>query len=521
MTTIDTVQKFLDYVFTDNNLVAIAGLARGDEGKGKQWSQFEHMDIDFIAWPNGWWNAGHNVVLNGEKIALHELPGWAINHNAQVYLWQSKLINIVDVIKELDQLKDKWLPMKVRDNLPKLVIAGNANINLSSLSGKLDLLCEIAKSKPVGTTKKWIGPTVALQALRTGIKFHMLDDDATCLDCIETNCNLFNANSADIFKDKDGNFIDAKIETFKKIALKERERENFDQSSTDEKAKEMNRLLWLNADEIVAELTQAKQALQKKIDAWIIIIDHGDMLLNHAYHSGKKIVIEHAQSIPLSVFGGHYPNQTSTDTSFNGAYSSLNIPPSDRHSNIGVCKAVESKVWSWYFPTQVKERDEQGNRIEWTERVEEYREMAGERGATTGRARDLGYLDLVKLRKDFATNNVNVLAINMLDLIKHFNGGKYKIGMKYRNKSTWQEYIDSIPTNSEYGTNGENIDVEYSDEFDLSADITGIADFDKLPDEYKRFIACIVKETGFKGIVQLGTWPAGDQTIVTSNFTTA
>jgi len=289
-------EQFEQRVFDRGPVVAVFWWSLWDEGKGKVVSLFHH--VDWVATATGWWNAGHTVYFEGKKIALHELPGWAIIEQARVYLGQWRVINIPDLWTEMKQLAEAWLKLD-----KKVVIAWNAHIIFSELQRALDIRIEELKEKKVGTTKKWIGPAYALKALRTSVTANMLlHNPSRVQDLMVVNIALF--------------------PTIDVTAL-------FD------------------------EIAQARNLLQQLIDDGYILVDETSMMLNHARQENQRIMIECSQSALLGLDGWMYPYCTSSDTSANGIWSGLNIPQID--TTIAVVKAIKSKVWWGYFPTIFKD----------------------------------------------------------------------------------------------------------------------------------------------------------------------
>lgn len=344
----------------NGNIVTVYGWQLGDEGKGKITSQFR--DADYVAVATGWWNAGHTVELdNGTKLAFHELPGWAIIENAKVYIGQWRVIHLHNLEKEIQTLEENNL-----NHDGKIIIAGNAHVVLDA-GMFMDDFIEKTKKKPVGTTRKAIGPTYANKWLRTGVTINMLlhMSDQELQDIADIN----------------------------KAVRPEGAAQN-----------------------MFENLKSNQQQLQKLIAQYGIQIDESNMLLNKAAHEGKKILVEHSQSALLAIDGWFYPNCTSSDTSINGIYSWLNLPES--HTNVAVMKLIKSKVWNGHFPTKQTGSD-----------IDIYRQASGEFGATTGRPRDLGFFDAVEARKVLRTNHTDILAFTKADMLHMLK--EQKIGERY------------------------------------------------------------------------------------------
>ena len=291
-------EAFEQRVFDRGPVVAVFWWSLGDEGKGKVVSLFH--EVDRVATATWGGNAGHTVYCNGNKLALHELPGGAIIEKARVYLGQGRVINIPDVWTEMQQLAEAGLELK-----DKVVIAWNAHIVFAHLQRALDIRIEELKSKKVWTTKKGIGPAYALKALRTSITANiLLNNPARAEEFLAVNTALFPG---------------------------------------------------IQLPELTAEVAAARQQLQDLIRQWYVSVDATGMQLNHARQEWQRIMIECSQSALLGLDGGMYPYCTSSDTSANGIASGLNIPQID--TTVVVVKAIKSKVWGGYFPTKFKDEE--------------------------------------------------------------------------------------------------------------------------------------------------------------------
>lgn len=374
-------ENFEDKIFERGSVVAIYGWQLWDEWKWKVTSQFKN--VDYVAVWSWGWNAWHTVVCtNWKSIALHELPWWAIIEKAKVYIWQWRSVNISWVYKEIQELEENGYNMK-----NKIIISWNAQIIFDSLQKELDRIIEWLKSKKVWTTAKWIGPTAALKALRTGPNFNILlnSNSDQLNEFMNVNCNLFK---------------------------------------------------WLEIEKIEQEIKDEKNLLKKMIDQKYVEIDPTNMLLNVAAHEGKRILLELSQSAMLSADWWMYPYNTSNDTSVNWAMSALNLP--EINTTIAVFKSIKSKVWWWFFPTKFKDEEFANN----------YRNKSWEYWATTKRPRDVWYIDTVEWRKVLKTNKTNIIIFTKVDLLPEL-WKNAKIWLKYIDKTSWKTYINEIPTQME------------------------------------------------------------------------
>ena len=209
--------------------------------------------------------------------------------------------------------------------------------------------------------------------------------------------------------------------------------------------------------------------------------------------NGKKIIAEGAQGSLLDIDFGTYPYVTSSTTTAAGASTGLGIAPNKINDVIGIFKAYTTRVGSGPFPTEL--HDNVGAKIA---------DVGKEFGATTGRPRRCGWLDLVALKHSIIINGVTKLAIMKGDVLSGIK--KIKICTKYNYKG---ELIDHLP----FSLESKNLEPIY-EEFDgWEDDITETKNFEDLPNNFKNYINFIEKQVGIKiKIVSVG--PDRKQTII-------
>jgi adenylosuccinate synthase len=233
------------------------------------------------------------------------------------------------------------------------------------------------------------------------------------------------------------------------------------------------------------------------VDEWYIQIDNSNMMLNDADQKWEKILIEHSQSSWLAIDWWNYPYCTSSDTTSNWVSSGLNLP--EIHTHIIVTKAIKSKVWWWYFPTKFEKKQ-----------ADQYRGYCwDEVWATSWRTRDVWYYDTVELGETLKKNKADILFITKYDLLDAL-WNEAKIGEIYVNTENWKVYTDSLPQWNEY----EHIQVEYSQDFDLSESIQWTKDKSQLPQNYIDYTDHLIQALWFEGNIVLWTWIKWEEYIV-------
>ena len=275
----------------------IVGIQWGDEGKGRA-SYYESKTASVVVRATGGNNAGHTVVANGRKFAMHLLPSSIINDNVKSIIGPGVVIDPEVLISEIETMKKA----EVSVNPQKLFISGRAHIIMPH-HRELDSLYEEMKSKKVGTTKRGIGPCYSEKCDRTGIRMY---------DLIS------------------GNLSPEKIqESLKKanILFDATNRQKFD------------------AKEIYQLCLKWKDYLKDYIcDTQFIIME--------AHKNNQNIIIEGAQALYLDLDHGDYPFVTSSNPNASGSASGAGIGPTLIDEVIGVAKAYCSRVGEGPFPTE-------------------------------------------------------------------------------------------------------------------------------------------------------------------------
>lgn len=234
--------------------------------------------------------------------------------------------------------------------------------------------------------------------------------------------------------------------------------------------------------------------------AWMEAIDYlrtfnlvdGEYYVNDALRSGKAILAEGAQGSMLDIDFGSYPFVTSSNTTCSGACSGLGVAPSSVKNVYGIFKAYCTRVGSGPFPTELF--DETGERL---------RKLGHEFGATTGRARRTGWLDLVALKYAIMLNGVTDLIMMKSDVLDSFE--TIRVATAYRVNG---EIVDHVP----FDTYAE-VEPIYKDFRGWQTDLTNIRHEEELPTAFREYVEFLEKETGVPiRIISLG--PDRDQTII-------
>ncbi len=347
--------------------VVIVGAQWGDEGKGKIVDILSE-DADIITRYQGGNNAGHTVIIGEDKFILHILPTGILHAGKKCVIGNGVVVDPGVLISELDGLLQRG-----HFNDPSsLLISDRAHLILP-YHKKLDLGSEKLKGKGmIGTTGKGIGPAYEDKYARTGI---------LCGDLLKE----------DVFKEK--------------LTTSLAEKNFYLESIMGVKGFEL--------DEIFDEYMAYGQKLKRHIT-------NTTLFLNNAIKECKNILFEGAQGTLLDIDHGTYPYVTSSNASAGGVCSGTGVGPTYIDKVIGVSKAYTTRVGEGPFPTELKE-----------DFGEKLRKQGGELGATTGRPRRCGWLDIVMLRYSVMINGMSGIILTKLDILDNFDKIPICIGYEY------------------------------------------------------------------------------------------
>ena len=417
----------------------LLGLQWGDEGKGKIVDVLTE-NYDIIARFQGGPNAGHTLKFDGIKHVLHTIPSGIFHQGAQNLIGNGVVIDPVIFQQELQSL-DKF----EIDYNQSLLISRKAHLILPT-HRLIDAASEKAKgAKKIGSTLKGIGPTYMDKTGRNGIRVGDLE------------------------------FSNWK-KKYRDLANKHEELIRFYQ----------------------VDLTYDLQALESDFFAAVdFIVDNlrfvdSESVIADAQAKQKKILAEGAQGSLLDIDFGTYPFVTSSNTTAAGACTGLGIAPNKIEDTFGIFKAYTTRVGSGPFPTELF--DEVGERIA---------KVGHEFGATTGRPRRCGWLDLVALKYSVQINGVTQLMMMKGDVLSGID--TLKICTKY-------EYHGELISHLPFSLDKEHINPKYIEMEGWQEDITNCKSYDELPFQLKEYVSFIENflETPV-GLVSVG--PDRKQTI--------
>ncbi len=315
-------------------------------------------------------NAGHTMVVNGKEIISHLIPSGIIQQK-KCYIGNGVVVDPFVLLDEIDYLTDNNI-----DVSPGMLEISNRAHIIMPYHQEIDKAREEKKGKnKIGTTGRGIGPCYEDKATRRGIRF----------------CDLIDF---DLFKEK---VITIMAE--KNFYLKH-------YFKTDTKDPEL----------VIDQFKSLRDRLLPYIsDVSVSLFD--------AINQGKTVLFEGAQGTHLDIEHGTYPFVTSSSTVSGNAANGSGVGPAQLHEIIGIVKAYTTRVGAGPFPTELF--DEIGDKIQKT---------GAEFGATTGRKRRCGWLDMVVLRNAARLNSLSGTAITKLDVLDDLDELKICTGYEYKGK---------------------------------------------------------------------------------------
>jgi adenylosuccinate synthase len=330
----------------------LVGAQWGDEGKGKI-VDYLGRDARIIARYAGGPNAGHTVVIRGEKTVLHHIPSGILNEQPLCLLGNGVVIDPEILLDEIRKLETAGVSTRGR-----ILIDPRAHVILST-HRRLDRVSEKARgAAAIGTTGKGIGPAYGDKVLRRGVRVGDLLDPDT---------------------------LDARVRL---------------------EVEEMNRVLeGRYGDEPLAVVSVLEEARAAGAALSPMVADVGGVL-RKAIRDREEVLLEGAQGTLLDLDLGTYPYCTSSNCTAGGACAGTGIGPTSIDSVWGVAKAYCTRVGNGPFPTEMTGAE--GDAL---------RERGGEYGATTGRPRRCGWFDAVAARYATEVNGLDALAITKLDIL--------------------------------------------------------------------------------------------------------
>lgn len=332
--------------------VVVLGTQWGDEGKGKIVDLLTDK-AKYVVRYQGGHNAGHTLVIDGEKTVLHLIPSGVLRDNVKCLIGNGVVLCPKALMAEIEMLEAKGVPVRER-----LLISDACPLILPYHTA-LDAAREIARgAKPIGTTGRGIGPAYEDKVARRGLRV----GDLFCAESFAVKLK--------------------EIMEYHNFALV-----NYYKAEP------------VSYETVLAD-AMAVADIIKNMTADI------SEILDQARKGGESIMFEGAQGTLLDIDHGTYPYVTSSNTTAGGVATGCGVGPRHLDYILGITKAYTTRVGSGPFPTELK--DEVGHHLG---------TVGHEFGATTGRERRCGWFDAVAMHRAIQVNSVTGFCLTKLDVL--------------------------------------------------------------------------------------------------------
>ena len=282
--------------------IVLVGAQWGDEGKGKA-TDLLGRDVDYVVKFNGGNNAGHTVVIDGEKYALHLLPSGILSPNCTPVIGNGVVVDLEVLFQELDGLIARGV------DVSKLQVSANAHV-IAPYNRTLDKVTErFLGSRKIGTTGRGIGPTYADKMNRIGIRVQDIFDESILRQKVEAALGFKNQVLAKVYNTR-------AVET----------------------------------ERVVAELRSYAERLAP-------MVTDTTLELERALDAGQNVLLEAGQATLLDIDHGTSPFVTSSSATAGGACTGSGIPPTRVSRVIAILKAYTTRVGEGPFPTELFDDD--------------------------------------------------------------------------------------------------------------------------------------------------------------------
>ena len=360
------------------NTAVIVGAQWGDEGKGKIVEVLSEP-FDYVARYAGGHNAGHTVIIHGQKFVLQLVPCGVLREGRKSVIGNGVVLDPFAFLQEVNGLRKAGL--KVDGNL---FVSNRAQVILP-YHRMIELASENAPGRvKIGTTSRGIGPAYEDKMGRRGLRVVDLLDKNLLRIHIENACREKNMIAHALFNSEP-----------------------------------------LDADKMYQEYAQVA-------DEMAPFVADTAALLNKALYSGKSIMFEGAQGTMLDIDHGTYPFVTSSSASSGGAVTGTGVAPTAIDTVVGVTKAYCTRVGGGPFPTEIHDAV-----------AEALRERGNEYGAVTGRPRRCGWVDLPLLRYAVAINGISWWVVTKMDVLDELAEIPVCVGYKLRGKKITEVPADA------------------------------------------------------------------------------
>ncbi len=421
--------------------IVVVGTQWGDEGKGKVVDLLTAKS-DLVVRFQGGNNAGHTLVVDGKQFIFHIIPSGILYEDKKCLIGNGLVVDPEVLLEEIENLKKTGILIGPE----RLSLSEKAHI-IMPYHKAIDLAREVAKGQAkLGTTGRGIGPCYEDKVSRSGVRAVDLTEPEILEEKVRVNL-------------REKNFL---LEKF------------------------------LGAEPLEPQpILDSYLAMGEKLGPFITDVS---VELEQALKAQKGILFEGAQGTHLDIDHGTYPYVTSSNPVAGTACSGAGVGPNQLHHVVGIVKAYTTRVGAGPFVTELE--DETGDYIQ---------KQGKEFGATTGRRRRCGWLDLVVVRDSARLNGLDSLAITKLDVLTELKSLKICVGYEIDG-----ERVDHRPASLKRMAACTPL---YEELPGWQDNISGAREVDQLPEEARAYIKAIENISGVPvSIISVG--PGRDETII-------
>lgn len=424
-----------------SNNVVVLGTQWGDEGKGKIVDLLTER-AKYVVRYQGGHNAGHTLVIDGEKTVLHLIPSGILRENVVSIIANGVVLSPEALMKEMTQLEERGIPVRSR------LLLSEACPLILPYHIALDNAREKARGeKAIGTTGRGIGPAYEDKVARRGLRVGDLFDKKAFAQKLKEIIEYHNFQLVNYYKV-----------------------EPVDYQKT------------LDDIMAIADILTG------------MVVDVSDLLYK-ATQKGELVMFEGAQGTLLDIDHGTYPYVTSSNTTAGGVATGSGLGPRYVGYVLGIIKAYSTRVGAGPFPTELF--DETGDFL---------REKGQEFGATTGRSRRTGWLDIIAIRRAVQINSLSGFCMTKLDVLDGLKEVKVCVGYRLPNG----EVIETTPLAAD---DWEDIEPIYESMPGWNESTFGVKDKAQLPQAALNYIKRVEELTGVPVDI-VSTGPDRSETII-------
>ena len=445
--------------------VVVVGTQWGDEGKGKLVDWLTESAQGVVRFQGGH-NAGHTLVINGQKTALHLIPSGIMRPGVKCFIGNGVVLSVGKLFEEIAGLEKAGVQVRNRLRISEacpLILPVHQALDVAR-----EAVREHGGQQKIGTTGKGIGPTYEDKIARRALRVQDLKHPERFAAKLRDLLALHNHVLVEVLGSRTFEFPEA----LKPYIVNGE----------------------VQFDAVYNEAMEQAQALKP-------MIADVSRELHETYNAGGNLLFEGAQGTLLDVDHGTYPYVTSSNCVAGNASAGAGVGPGMLHYVLGITKAYCTRVGSGPFPTE----------LDWEKEGTPGYHMStigAEKGVTTGRARRCGWFDAALLKRSAQINGLSGLCITKLDVLDGLTELQLCVGYELDG-----EKIDILPLGAD--------DIErckpiYETMPGWTDTTVGVTDYAQLPANARRYLDRIQEVTGVP-IAMVSTSPDRDHTILLHN----